>query len=116
MAGEVQRVYRATRQATREGPANEGGIQAVENFANAMYQPGSPVPWAREVARFLHRIGMREADAEFIVTNATDPSKVDGILSRLEKHGMNRERALVYVDELRDALVKYSVAQEGGAE
>lgn len=113
MRGEVEKVYHATRQATKEAPAQEAGSRAVEGFANAMYHPTSPVPWTREVARFLHRIGMTEHDAKWMVSNAIDETQAPKMIELLKKHGMSADRAAVYATTMRDGLVKYVTQQEG---
>lgn len=111
MRGEVERVYRAARQATKEGPAPEGSIGAVEGTANALYNPG-PISILRESARFLHKIGMTEKDAKWIVAAATDPAQTGKMLDRLEKIGMDKLRAQAFVEELRNAAVVYSTSSE----
>lgn len=113
MGGEVQRVERAVRQATREGPAREGGMDEIESTVNMLYNPG-PISFARESMRYLHRIGMTERDANWIVSAATDPARADEVIARLRRHGMNVDQAKVWLDEFRDASVKYAVSQEGG--
>lgn len=111
MREEVERVYRASRQASKEGPAKEGGLAAVESGVNTLYNPG-PISFIRESARFLHRIGMTERDALWIVRNATDPSQTQAILNRLKKAGVDELQARAYTDQLRDAAVRYSVSNE----
>lgn len=114
MRGEVERVYRAGKQATREGPKRESTSDALTGFANAMYNPTSAIPWTREVARFVQRIGMTERDAQWIVKNVMDESKAEPLIALMRKHGMNREQADIWADSLRDGIVKASVANEGG--
>lgn len=111
MREEVERVFRAQRQASKEAPAAERGIAAVESGVNALYTPG-PISALRETARFLHRIGMTERDALWIVRNATDPTQTQAILNRLKKAGMDELKARAYTDQLRDAAVRYSVSNE----
>lgn len=111
MKEEVDRVFRAKRQATKEGPAKEGNLAAVESGVNMAYNPG-PVSAIRESARFLHRIGLSERDALWIVRNATDPAQTEAILARLRKHGLDETRARAYTDQLRDAGVRYFTSTE----
>ena len=111
MREEVERVYRAGRQASKERPASEAGMAAVESGVNTLYNPG-PISALRETARFLHRIGMTERDALWIVRNATDPTQAQPILNRLRQAGLDETRARAYVDQLRDAAVRYSVSNE----
>lgn len=111
MREEVERVFRANRQATKEAPAAERGIAAVESGVNALYTPG-PISALRESARFLHRIGMTERDALWIVRNATDPTQTQAILNRLKKAGVDETRARAYTDQLRDAAVRYFTSTE----
>lgn len=111
MREEVERVFRASRQATKEAPAAERGMAAVESGVNALYTPG-PISALRETARFLHRIGMTERDALWIVRNATDPTQTQAILTRLKKAGLDELKARAYTDQLRDAAVRYSVSNE----
>jgi hypothetical protein len=110
MRGEVQRVYRASAQATKEGPAPDLSVNAVEAGASALYDSGFGI--MRAVLRGMHRIGMREKDAQWMVENATREDKVPELITRLQKHGMNQLKARAYLAELRDAVVKYSVQQE----
>ena len=105
---------RLARQATKEAPAREGGLTAVEGVVNTMYNPTSGVPYAREALRFLHRIGMTSQDAQWMVANATNPAKTAELIQRLEKQGMNREQAQRHLDEMRNALVLYSSQKEEG--
>lgn len=111
MREEVERVFRASRQATKEAPAAERGMAAVESSVNALYTPG-PISALRESARFLHRIGMTERDALWIVRNATDPTQTQAILNRLKKAGVDETRARAYTDQLRDAAVRYFTSTE----
>ena len=86
-------------------------MAAVESGVNTLYNPG-PISALRETARFLHRIGMTERDALWIVRNATDPTQAQPILNRLRQAGLDETRARAYVDQLRDAAVRYSVSNE----
>lgn len=110
---ELQRVYRARRQRSGERPRGEGRLEAAENAANAMYNPASPIPWIREGMRFLHRLGIREKDARNIVEAAVDPERTDELIEVLTQRGVARERAALWVDEARDAIIKGLTVQEG---
>lgn len=111
MREEVERVYRATRQASKEGPASERGMAAVESGVNTLYNPG-PVSAIRESARFLHRIGLSERDALWIVRNATDPAQTQAILNRLRQAGVDETRARAYTEQLRNAGARYFTGNE----
>jgi hypothetical protein len=111
MREEVERVYRAARQATKEGPAKEAGLAAVESGVNMAYNPG-PVSFIRETARFLRGVGMTERDALWVVRNATDPAQTEAILTRLRRQGMDDMRAQATVDQLRDSAVRYFTSNE----
>lgn len=111
MREEVQRVFRAGKQATKEGPGKEAGMAAVESGVNMAYNPG-PISFIRESARFLHRVGLSERDALWIVRNATDPAQTTAIINRLKKAGADETRARAYTDQLRDAAVRYFTSTE----
>ncbi len=84
----------------------------AENVANALYNPTSPIPWAREGLRFLHSIGIKKDDAVRIATAAVDPQQTGAIIQYLKKHGANQERAERYVEELRDSIIRYASIRE----
>lgn len=112
---EVKRVYRVTSQVTREGGRGEGTSAAVEGFVNTMYAPTSPVPWIREGLRFLHKVGMTERDAKWIVNAALDPNRTQDIIDKLRKHGLSQDQAVKWEIEMRDGLVRYLNQQEGSS-
>jgi hypothetical protein len=111
--GELQRVERAQRQTTREGRGTNEDIAGSESMVNVMYNPTNPTPYIRESIRFLSGLGMNQRLAQKLVSDATDPNKARSVLERLEKQGMSAEQARVWLDEFRDAVVKFSVMQEG---
>lgn len=110
---ELDRVYRVRRQAAGEGPAPNDRLPGVEELVNVGYNPTSPISWARETARFLHKVGIREADARWITEASIDPSRTDQLIKMLTKHGMNREQARVWLENTREAAVRYATTQEG---
>tara|TARA_B100000678_G_scaffold289414_1_gene299906 strand:- start:4987 stop:8076 length:3090 start_codon:yes stop_codon:yes gene_type:complete len=113
MQEEVDRVYRASRQSARATSRREAdSMVGAENVANALYNPTSPIPWAREGLRFLHSIGIKKDDAVRIATAAVDPQQTGAIIQYLKKHGANQERAERYVEELRDSIIRYASIRE----
>lgn len=111
MDAELARVRRVRAQASSEQPRGEAALQGVESGVNALYTPG-PISFGREAVRFLHRIGMTDRDAQWIVEAATNPGMRDQVINRLEKAGLDRLRAEAYTDMLTTMGVRAATTTE----
>lgn len=111
MDAELERVRRVKAQMSSESPRGEAALQGVESGVNALYTPG-PISFGREAVRFLHRIGMTDRDAQWIVEAATNPGMRDQVINRLEKAGLDRLRAEAYTDMLTTMGVRAATTTE----
>lgn len=111
MDAELERVRRVRAQTSSESPRGEGSLAGVESGVNALYTPG-PISFGREAVRFLHRIGMTDKDAKWIVEAATTPGMRDQVIKQLEKAGLDRLRAEAYTDMLTTMGVRGATTTE----
>lgn len=110
MDAELNRVRRLREQAP--GPRGAPENMHAEGLVNALYNPTSPISWGREALRFMNKIGMTDRDAQWIVENSVNPQALPEVLNRLEKAGLDRQRAEAYADLLRVMATRAATTQE----